>query len=38
VFIPCREKGGEAERMQFVIVLDIDTWELWKQVRVGQGE
>lgn len=34
--VSCRGDKGkdrEAERMQFVISLDIETWEAWKQVR-----
>jgi hypothetical protein len=34
----CRERGGEAEKNQFVIPVDMETWEMWKQVRVAAGD
>ncbi|KAI3436577.1 hypothetical protein D9Q98_005993 [Chlorella vulgaris] len=27
-----KERGGEAEKNQFVIPVDMETWEMWKQV------
>lgn len=34
---PCRQRPAqEQERMQFVIPLDMETWELWKQVGEGR--
>ncbi len=32
-WLACRERPArEQERVQFVIPLDMETWELWKQV------